>query len=95
MFTGTGIVGALVSNGFNPRNRLNTGVSLKSLLGTKNLLDAILETGGGARTHARGGVVRVIWSATAAFWTLEWWPFKNSMVTRPAMRMPRREAIRR
>ena len=77
-----GIVGALVSNGFNPRNRLKTGVSLKSLLGTKNLLDAILEAGGGWRTHTRGGVVRVIWSATAAFWTLEWWPFKKAFTHR-------------
>ena len=44
-----GIVGVLVSNGFIPRNRLNTGFSLKSLVGVKNLLDAILEAGG---THA-------------------------------------------
>lgn len=43
-----GIAGGLVSNGFIPRNRLNTGFSLKSL-GLKNLLDAILEAGG---THA-------------------------------------------
>lgn len=49
LFTGIGNIGDLVSNGFNPRNRLNIGVSLKSLVGTKNLLDAILEGGG---THA-------------------------------------------
>lgn len=49
--TGMGMVGDLVSNGFNPRNRLNTGVSLKSLLGAKNLLDAILKAGCG-ETHA-------------------------------------------
>lgn len=46
-----GMVGDLVSNGFNPRNRLNTGVSLKSLPGAKNLLDAILKAGCG-ETHA-------------------------------------------
>lgn len=44
--TGMGIVGDLGSNGLNPRNRLNTGVSLKSLVGAKNLLDAILDAGG-------------------------------------------------
>lgn len=43
--TGMGIVGDLGSNRFNPRNRLNTGVSLKSLVGAKNLVDAILEAG--------------------------------------------------
>jgi hypothetical protein len=46
-----GIAGDLVSNGFIPRNRLNTGFSLKSLVGVKNfkLLDAILEAGGHTR----------------------------------------------
>lgn len=68
----------LVSNGFNPRNRLNTGVWLKSLVlvGAKNLVDAIL---GGRKggTHTRwvgksnveldGGVLQYF----------EWWPFKK------------------
>lgn len=50
--TGMGIVGDLGSNGFRTRNRVNTGVSLKSLVGAKNLLDAI--SWGGEHTHAVG-----------------------------------------
>lgn len=63
--TGMGIVGDLGSNGFRTRNRVNTGVSLKSLVGAKNLLDAISWGGG---THARSGGEKecfVVWSSNS------------------------------